>query len=431
MKEMWTNAGLEWTDKMEDRSNEITFFASAGTCIYHNIAGYDANKAPTKSEGDYTLSDDQWKNTGYWEITKAMITKVYEEQHLGKPTNLVDSSGKPVTLADSSLIITGHSQGGTRAALASMYMKKKYNLDIPTVTFAATGAQCIAREFHSDADLLYDVDPYVNHPQITEYTHLLDPWGAGLGYENGNVCSYGKTDIENSEAKKQCEKIWGTPGIKLWFNEGADVIGWKENNAQNRELWLNFANCRYRTHQIETMIIELQKPGVLDANGVTDGGCALAKVADEKDSQNMCSLRDSPCTKHIIYFSIWLGGTVLCICGCCVMCCRMICCRPPPKAPPPPPRPAKYMGPPVPYFRKPVKPPPPPKQPLPPLLPLVDRVLVPALPMPQTAVMAQPMQVQVQMASPVYSPVPTSPITMESMPAEFGVRFLPTEQGHA
>jgi len=36
-------------------------------------------------------------------------------------------------------IITGHSQGGTRAALASMYMKKKYNLDIPTVTFAATG----------------------------------------------------------------------------------------------------------------------------------------------------------------------------------------------------------------------------------------------------------------------------------------------------
>lgn len=21
--------------------------------------------------------------------------------------------------------------------------------------------------------------------QITEYTHLLDPWGAGLGYENG------------------------------------------------------------------------------------------------------------------------------------------------------------------------------------------------------------------------------------------------------
>ena len=41
-------------------------------------------------------------------------------------------------------------------------------------------------------------------------------------------------------------KIWGTPGIKLWFNEGADVIGWKENNAQNRELWLNFANCRFK-----------------------------------------------------------------------------------------------------------------------------------------------------------------------------------------
>jgi putative lipase involved disintegration of autophagic bodies len=36
-------------------------------------------------------------------------------------------------------IITGHGQGGTRAALASMYIKKKYNKEIPTVTFAATG----------------------------------------------------------------------------------------------------------------------------------------------------------------------------------------------------------------------------------------------------------------------------------------------------
>jgi hypothetical protein len=36
-------------------------------------------------------------------------------------------------------IITGHGQGGTRAALASMYMRKKYNKEIPTVTFAATG----------------------------------------------------------------------------------------------------------------------------------------------------------------------------------------------------------------------------------------------------------------------------------------------------
>jgi hypothetical protein len=85
----------------------------------------------------------------------------------------------------------------------------------------------VARLLHSDADLKVDVDPYVNHPQIIEYTHYLDPWGQALGREVGNVCLYGKTGLKDSEAKKQCEKAWGTPGILLWFNEGADVLGWK------------------------------------------------------------------------------------------------------------------------------------------------------------------------------------------------------------
>ena len=100
-------------------------------------------------------------------------------------------------------------------------------VDIQTTTFAATGPQCVARLLHSDANLLLDVDPYINHPQITEYTHYLDPWGQALGREVGNVCLYGKTGLAESETKKQCEKSWGYPGILLWFNEGADILGWK------------------------------------------------------------------------------------------------------------------------------------------------------------------------------------------------------------
>ena len=73
MREMWAEAGLEWTNQMEDRSKQITFFASAGTCIYHNIA----NAWGT----DPAASDP----TEYWEITKKMIEDVYNKVDLGKP----------------------------------------------------------------------------------------------------------------------------------------------------------------------------------------------------------------------------------------------------------------------------------------------------------------------------------------------------------
>lgn len=73
MREMWAEAGLEWTNSMEDRSKQITFFASAGTCIYHSMANaWGANSA---------ASDP----TEYWDITKKMIEDVYNNVDLGKP----------------------------------------------------------------------------------------------------------------------------------------------------------------------------------------------------------------------------------------------------------------------------------------------------------------------------------------------------------
>ena len=41
--------------------------------------------------------------------------------------------------AGGKLLLSGHSQGGGRAALASMYLEKTHSVKVPTVTFAATG----------------------------------------------------------------------------------------------------------------------------------------------------------------------------------------------------------------------------------------------------------------------------------------------------
>jgi len=46
---MWVDeAKLEWTDKMEDRSKQITFFPSAATCIYNQMY---ANKYASEVSG--------------------------------------------------------------------------------------------------------------------------------------------------------------------------------------------------------------------------------------------------------------------------------------------------------------------------------------------------------------------------------------------
>jgi hypothetical protein len=71
--------------------------------------------------------------------------------------------------AGQSLLLTGHSQGGTRAALASMYLRKRTGVSYETVSFAATGAACMARRlYNTGANFLRDVNPYIRHPQITE-----------------------------------------------------------------------------------------------------------------------------------------------------------------------------------------------------------------------------------------------------------------------
>ena len=70
----------------------------------------------------------------------------------------------------------------------------------------------------TDANILDDVDPTTEHPQITDYTHPIDPWGsATLGVDNGKVCFWGATDLAdaNSSAREYCGRVYGYTGPTL------------------------------------------------------------------------------------------------------------------------------------------------------------------------------------------------------------------------
>jgi hypothetical protein len=54
-----------------------------------------------------------------------------------------------------------------------------------------------------------DVDPCVFHPQLTDYTHVLDSWGNALGVDVGTSCLYGSTTLRDSRAYLYCRQAWG------------------------------------------------------------------------------------------------------------------------------------------------------------------------------------------------------------------------------
>ena len=114
------------------------------------------------------LTEEEAFARGYWTITKALVDHVYGD-----------------TAASESLLLTGHSQGATRAQFASMYLREKEGVAIPTLSFAATGAACSARMFYHSvekanalsarANILDDVgeQPYVAQARRTPLTPPL------------------------------------------------------------------------------------------------------------------------------------------------------------------------------------------------------------------------------------------------------------------
>ena len=190
LKKAWTeDAGLEWGADQQERESQSTSDLAARTAIrgmssdprgnYATagyVEGFDADLVTAVGDDPEMvghvdgLTEEEAFARGYWTITKALVDHVYGD-----------------TASSESLLLTGHSQGATRAQFASMYLREKEGVAIPTLSFAATGAACSARMFYHSvekanalsarANILDDVgeQPYVAQARRTPLTTHQPP----------------------------------------------------------------------------------------------------------------------------------------------------------------------------------------------------------------------------------------------------------------
>jgi hypothetical protein len=214
-------------------------------------AGYD----PELREVMSRLDEKEAFRRGYWQITKHLADSFADAHRNNRET----------------IMISGHSQGGTRAQLMSMYLRKSRGWSVETVSVSGTGAKCMASlVMNDDANYLDDVEPDIEHPQITDYAHVFDPWANVLGEDVGGwQCNYGSTGLLESRAYKYCERIFGLAGPTLIVADGGVLIPGGADDSSS----LDFRRCRLFTHIIETVVTDLERPGVILDNGDTDIGC--------------------------------------------------------------------------------------------------------------------------------------------------------------
>lgn len=195
---------------------------------------------------------------GYWPLTKQLVTDI-----------LATHSGKTI-------YITGHSQGGGRAVLASMWLKKSQALTIPTYTFAGVGVQCAVRYALPDM-YASDVDVTIRHENVVQYVHALDPYGQ-LDYQVGKVYKFGTADLRDekifSPTKSLCERVVGYSGATLLLPKG----------QPNRD----FGMCRYFTHWSHAIVYHLSDDAILNPDGTTDGGRQDDPLIADGDPDGKC-----------------------------------------------------------------------------------------------------------------------------------------------
>lgn len=282
MKQAWVeDAGLEWTPEKEARLDDHN--DALAKVEIRAVQDYKEREFPKALEDAITMAQSNMtlqssldgggltlqdaRDTGYWKLTKYIVDQVFAK----------------TTAENRTLILTGHSQGGTRAQLASMYLQHTYGAKVPTVSFAATGAACMARRlFDTSANMLQDVNPFVEHDQIVEYVHPLDPWGnAMLGEDAGGQVCYFDDDAydEADRAIQYCSKVYEWPGPMLVANE--------HSPTPNLELKQNFQRCRYFTHDAKAMFFALYE--TLNPNGTTTHrGCSTVEAIPENDPNGVC-----------------------------------------------------------------------------------------------------------------------------------------------
>lgn len=261
MRYQWLNiAGLNWTDALEEQGKWSVKPSGSVLGVAALWFGKDFSKNMADLATAKGLDPVKAAKTGYWEFTKV----------------IADSAYNSAMAENQTFRITGHSQGGGRAALVSMYLDKKYGKKFQTVTFAAVGGQCWSRDLYgTDGNMLDDVDPYKTHSQVTDYVHPLDIYGH-IDYDVGRMCSFKTTDIAVSRAKKYCEKIWGYKATRIHSSGG--VPG-------TEDLALDFSRCKYFTHSWESAIHYLSDDSVLLADGTTDGGCQTQTTIPDGDTR--------------------------------------------------------------------------------------------------------------------------------------------------
>lgn len=303
MKEAWVDdAGLEWTKEMQDRSenhddtwqkvalrahqrlSEEKFPKELEDILALNASLEERLGEEANDHNGLTLEDA--RETGYWKLTKYIVDQVYAEALARNQT----------------MVLTGHSQGGTRAQLASMYLQKEHGVQIPTVSFAATGAACMARLlFDTSANLLQDVDPFSGHDQIVEYVYPLDVWGNSMLGEDGTRTCYisSKPALKMTEANgtvegnridsahEYCSQVYGWPGPILLANEHSPIA--------DEELKRDFQRCRYFTHNSVAIFLGLSyslldngETAISNTTTSTVGGCAEAKIIPRADPGGVC-----------------------------------------------------------------------------------------------------------------------------------------------
>jgi hypothetical protein len=137
--------------------------------------------------------------------------------------------------------------------------------------------------------LLAHVSAYV---LADRYVHPLDPWGnAMLGEETASTqCFFGNSGLHASPpdaAFKYCSRVYGYTGpTVIAAQSGIRVPGGPVGDVT--QLKNDFALCKYYTHLAQSMYVHLQMPGVLHANGSTDGGCTTTPLIPEGDAQGEC-----------------------------------------------------------------------------------------------------------------------------------------------
>jgi len=262
---------MEWTDEMSSREDmHFDILArlgwSGGAWAF---GGAFVDEMVNESFNYDHIDADEVGRTAYWEFTKAIADSVRDS---------VSASAR------GPLYLTGHSQGGSRANLVSMYFEKRYNDVINTTTFGAMGGSCFARgnagfggSWHMD--LTADVDPFIHHPQITEYVHVLDALGF-IDYDPGTQCIFGTSDVQSSPAGRWCAHMFGYSGSHL-FSAG--------NIPGTDEIKTSFERCRYFTHVWQPLVQALSNENYLFEDGTTDGGCSPAGPISREDPQELCN----------------------------------------------------------------------------------------------------------------------------------------------